>query len=98
MVLNYTNLTSSNDIFGITRYVMNDATNGVMGVLTIVALFVICFIALKAYSTKHAFAASAFITLIATLLLRAIDLVPDLALYVSIIGVAIGVVLLLTDR
>jgi hypothetical protein len=74
-----------------TQGVNNNLMFGFLGILLLVVISVICYIAFLA-STDDAgksFAATAFIATMLSILLRAVDLIPNLALIICVITLAL---------
>mgnify|MGYP003148978978 CR=1 FL=1 len=68
----------------------NTTTNGLFGVLVILGVFMVSFVALKNYKTGSAFAASTFITVILAWTLRILEVVPDWLFYITIFASVAG--------
>jgi len=79
-----------NDFVGLVGYV-DAATNGLFIPLTLVAILIIMFIAMKAYGNAAAFLASSFITAVLALLLSAMGLVTAgiLLICILVLGIAL---------
>ena len=62
------------------------------GIMILIAIAIILFMAFlkNTDDTKKSMAAAAFITFVSSLFLRGMDLVPDLAIFVTLIAVSIA--------
>lgn len=85
-----TNLTRPYELFQYAHTV----TEGYLGTVIVMVVFMISFISLKVYRPTAAFAASAFITTTIAMLLRAASMLNDTILFASIF-VTVGAVALL---
>lgn len=88
---NYTNLTNIETPLGILT-TTNDSVGGWMGILILIAVFIIAFIALDAWDNKTGTLAAIFLTLVTSLLFRAFNFITDIAMYVTMIVAAIALV------
>ena len=91
--INMTNLTNSNDLVTTYGFFVNQ-TEGWAGVLILFSTFFVGFISLKLYSSKQAFAASSFLTVLTSMFLWAIGWLNSLWVYVSILGCLFGIIML----
>jgi len=73
----------------------NAIASNAMGVLFMLALFVILFITFKQFETKKAFAGASFITSLAAIFLRILSLIPDAWMFGSFLISVIALVWLM---
>jgi drug/metabolite transporter (DMT)-like permease len=65
-------------------------TNGAFGLVLLIAIFVIALISTKNFRATASFATASFITMIMSLLLRAMEAVSDMIMIACIVLAAIG--------
>jgi len=76
----------------------NTVTDGLLGAVILLLIFIVGFVSMKNYRTSSAFAASAFITTILAVLLRALDVIKDEILFLCIFGTVAGVAFLIFEN
>lgn len=91
-----TNITSW---YGIFDYA-NTITNEYLGLLILMAFFVVIFISLKIYTTERAFVTASFLTMLIAILFRVMNFVSNkiVFLFVILTAIALVAVYLATDR
>ena len=97
---NLTNLTNeTTNLVGLTQYA-NWAGGGWLGIMILISLTVIVMMSLlsKGYEIRRCFAAASFITMISAFFLKMIELVPDLAVMISMIACGGSLVLLVLEQ
>ena len=100
MPVNLTNLTTNTtNLVGLTQYA-HWAGGGWLGIMILISLMIIVMMNLlsKGYEIKRCFAAASFITMISAFFLKMIELVPDLAVMISMIACGGSVVLLILEK
>jgi len=100
MVYNFSNLTgNTTNLLGVTQYA-NWSADGLIGILILISLCVIVTMSLlsKGYEIRRCFAAASFITMLTAFLLKMIELVPDIAVMISMLAVAGSVVMLVLEK
>jgi len=82
---------NSTGLLGFTQSVNSVLGEGVFGILLLIAVYVIMFMSFmgSTQDVNKALGGSSFISFILALLLRAVGLIPDLALYISLVGLAV---------
>lgn len=93
MTYNLTSLANHTSMLDFTQAVNTELTFGWMGSMFLIGLTVLLFMGFY-YSTadaKKSFGASMFLSFVFCVMLRALSLVPDLALFISLAGAALGV-------
>ena len=98
MVYNLTFVTNSTGILQFTQRVNSELMAGWLGTLIIIIIFSILLISILARSNnaRQAFAAASFICFGLSMFLRALDLVPNLAIFAFLMMAAFGVAILKT--
>jgi ABC-type transporter Mla maintaining outer membrane lipid asymmetry permease subunit MlaE len=72
-------------------------TNGMFGIVILIAVFIIALISMKNHRGSAAFGAASFITLLIALILRALNSISDLILIAVIIITTLSVAFLLFE-
>lgn len=95
---NMTNITGSGDLLDIVKAVNRDITGGAYGVFFLIGMWIIMFVSFKTrYFAKQSFAAASFVTMIMSFLFSAVDLIPDILIFLPILMTVIGVVILVVS-
>ena len=85
-------------IYTMVKYINNDVSGGVFALMILLAIFIIIFIALKNFRTSRAFVTAAFINMILAIIMRTLQLISNVWMYLSIILVGVGVIWLHSDN
>lgn len=90
---NLTNLTGSENLLEITLAINRDLVSGAYGVFFLIGVWIIAFTSLKTrYFAKQSFATASFITMLMSFLFAALDLIPDILIFLPIVLTVIGIV------
>lgn len=84
-----TNITNSNNFYEL-MLASNELTEGLLGILILISIFILVYVLSSRYGARTAFAATTFITAGFAVLLRVMNLINDTFLYGSILLVAIA--------
>jgi len=79
-------------IYSFFKYIQIDLTDSWFFLLILLAMFIIVFISLKAYSSSRAFAGASWLTMILSIILRTVGFIDNKWMYLSIILVGISVI------
>lgn len=98
MTYNLTNIgtNSSTGLLGFVQGVNNELMLGYLGVLLLMGLVMVFFISYF-YSTRDvgkSISGTAFVSFGLAIFLRALDLIPDIALFITLIGSAVAIAFL----
>jgi hypothetical protein len=88
---NLTNVTNQNNMVGIYQ-VANQITGGWFGILILVAIWIIAFIALKSYRTNAAFSAASFLAAVCSIFLTLLGLLSEMGIYITATLLALAVI------
>ena len=95
---NMTNVTEAGNLLDVVRAVNRDITGGAYGVFFLIGMWIIMFVSFKTrYFAKQSFAAASFVTMIMSFLFSAVDLIPDILIFLPILMTVIGVVILVVS-
>lgn len=95
---NMTNITGSGNLLDVVRAVNRDLTGGAYGIFFLIGMWIIMFVSFKTrYLAKQSFAAASFVTMIMSFLFSAVDLIPDILIFLPILMTVIGVVMLVVS-
>jgi len=90
MPINTSPLNNGTALLGIAQFVNNES-GGIFGILLMISLYAVFWAVLSQTSTKEtSFAITTWVMFFLTLILWTVGLLPDVALYISIIAGAIG--------
>lgn len=93
---NLTELNNAENLYDLTTQA-NTLAGGLIGILSLIVLFVIVFMGLKQYESKNAFAAASYVTAMIAILLRLMVWISDTVMFTSFILVGISLVWLRLD-
>ena len=86
-IVPFANPTNITDAVGVFSY-GNSVTDGIFIPSILLVIFVVLFISMKNWSTEIAMSSSTFIIMILAVLFRAVDLVPDWVVIITMLAVA----------
>ena len=86
-IVPFANPTNITDAVGVFSY-GNSVTDGIFIPSILLVIFVVLFISMKNWSTEIAMSSSTFIIMILAVLFRAVDLVPDWGVIITMLAVA----------
>jgi len=72
----------------------NIVTGGWFWTMILAAIFIVLFIVGKIFTTERAFAVASFVTLLAAVILRAIDFIGDMPVFISVALAIFGMIAL----
>lgn len=100
MVYNLTNMGNQSGIVPMIQQVNTELMRSQLGIMFLISLALITFMGFfaKTNNGKQSITATSFICFIASILLRAMELVPDTAWVVSLIAVAVSTAMLYVAR
>ena len=88
---NLTQVQGGNNLYDLVTNA-NLLTNGLIGLFTLIVLFLIVFMGLKKYESKYAFSAAGYITAIVAILFRMMAWVSDTVMFGAILLLGISFV------
>lgn len=95
---NMTNVTGAENLLDVAVAVNRDLVGGAYGVFFLIGVWIILFVSFKTkYFAKQSFAAASFITMILSFLFSAVDLIPDMLIFLPILMTVIGIVMLVVS-
>lgn len=77
---------------------VNDYTQGYLGVAIIIIVAFVSFLSTKDYSTDRAFGFASFLTLITSLFLRFLNLINDMVFFITILLFILSAIYLMRER
>lgn len=93
---NLENLSNANNGYEIVK-ASNQLVDGSLGLFLVFGTFFIMILAFKGVEAKKAFAGAAFITAVAGVLFRALDFIPDQAMFATFALAGVGLIWLRLD-
>jgi len=95
---NMTNITGAENYLQIVQAVNNDLVGGAFGVMFLIGVWIIMFMSFKTrYMAKQSFAVASFVTMIMSFIFMALNLIPDLLIFLPIAMTAIGLVMVVAS-
>ena len=95
---NMTNITGAGNYLELVQSVNNDLLGGAFGVMFLIGIWIIMFMSFKTkYFAKQSFAVASFVTMILSFIFMAINLIPDILIFLPIAMTAFGLVMVVVS-